>query len=107
MAPNVIHSFDASHLMMTVDLAEQQDSDFSYAMVHDSFGCHASDVDLLGVCIREAFVEMYSEDQFANLMASFVMEQPDGVAETLSTIVPPERGTLDITQVRDAEWFFA
>jgi len=107
VSPNIIHSFDASHLMMTVNLAEQQDMDMSYAMIHDSYSCHAADMDVLNACIRDTFVDIYKEDWFAGLMVSFMFDQPEAVVETLSAMVPPERGDLVIEKVRDAEWFFA
>lgn len=105
-SPNVIHSCDASHLILTVlkclsfDIKE-------FAMVHDSFGCHPDDAEKLLECTKEAWIEMYSKDWMQiwydgwrnQLMVAG--EDPDLMPP------PPERGTLDITAVRDSDFFFA
>lgn len=59
IAPNFVHSLDASHCVLTINKAlERGLADF--AMIHDSYGCHASDVETLNATLREAFVDMYS-----------------------------------------------
>jgi DNA-directed RNA polymerase, mitochondrial len=71
-------------------------------MVHDSFGVHASDIDLLNRVLREEFVRIYSEP----ILQIFLKEQreahPDvdlpGLAQT---------GNLDIRQVISSPYFFA
>ena len=71
-----------------------------FAMVHDSFGVHAGDVDLLNRTLREEFVAMHSEP----IMANFFQEQLlAGVA--LPSLPPP--GTLDIRQVLESPYSFA
>jgi DNA-directed RNA polymerase len=105
IAPNIIHSYDASHLVMTVLDMQKRGKTYSYAMVHDSFGVHACDVEDLGTSLRRTFVEMYSEDQFDNLVASIFMDNPE--FSWVVDIPHPEKGDLDITQVYDSEWFFA
>jgi DNA-directed RNA polymerase len=61
ISPNFIHSLDASNLILAViKCAENGIYDFS--LVHDSYGCHACDTDLLRECMRKAFVEMHSND---------------------------------------------
>lgn len=107
VAPNFIHSLDSAHLMATVNLGEQNDI-HDWAVIHDSFGCHAADVDVLHACIREAFVEQYTPD----VLQRFKEE----IAEQLTTYAPelvaelpdvPAKGTLDLDAVRDAAYFFA
>lgn len=46
IAPNFVHSMDASHLMLTVNTAVDRGVT-CFAMVHDSYATHASDSDLL------------------------------------------------------------
>jgi DNA-directed RNA polymerase len=69
IAPNIVHSFDAAHLMMTVNAAA--DCGISVGTVHDSYGTHACDVDTLGSILRDMFIEIYSQDQLANLVRDF------------------------------------
>jgi DNA-directed RNA polymerase len=39
-----------------------------FAMVHDSFGVHAVDVDRLNQALREEFVRIYSEEVLPNFL---------------------------------------
>ena len=69
ISPNYIHANDGCHLRMTVNLAAFNGVTH-FAMVHDSFGCHASDIPMLGACLRRAFVDLYEEyDPLADFKA--------------------------------------
>lgn len=61
-APNLIHSFDGSHLVMTVNEMAKKIEVVSFAVIHDSVGTHACDVDELNRTLREQFVEIYQHD---------------------------------------------
>jgi DNA-directed RNA polymerase len=95
LAPNFIHSLDAAHLMMTVNLTTAG----SLAMVHDSYATLACDVDELGVSLRMAFVALHTQP----LLELFRNEL------TAHYTVPaaPALGGFDLTEVLDAEYFFA
>src|SRR6516164_5020205 len=67
---HLVHSLDAAHMMLTVNRLHSQGLRH-FAMVHDSFGVHAWDVDLLNRILREEFVRMYSEP----VMVNFFKEQ--------------------------------
>ena len=60
IAPNVIHSLDATHIRM-VAIAASKEQMHSLAMIHDSFGCHAADAGRFFQIIREEFVTLYSQ----------------------------------------------
>ena len=62
IAPNFIHSLDASHMAMTCAAAAAENPSLVFASIHDSYWTHACDVDRLSVILREQFVEMYSFD---------------------------------------------
>ncbi|HEY2382727.1 MAG TPA: DNA-directed RNA polymerase, partial [Terriglobia bacterium] len=66
---HLVHSLDAAHMMLTVNRLHSHGLRH-FLMVHDSFGVHAADVDLLNRVLREEFVGMYSE----LVMANFFME---------------------------------
>lgn len=102
VSPNVIHSFDAAHMMMTTVLAEANGVTH-FAMIHDSFGCHAADIDVLNAAIRESFVEMYSED----LLAKFRDQVQSQLPADLELPELPPKGTLDLAVVRDSAFFFS
>ena len=95
--PNFVHSQDATHMLMTV-LAAHKRGVTSFAMIHDDFGTHASDVDALHVAIRESFVKLYTKhDPLTEFRDGL---QGEGLPEV------PVKGKLDITGVMDAQFFF-
>jgi DNA-directed RNA polymerase len=97
VAPNFIHSLDAAHLCLVVcDMLDAGIKDFS--MIHDSFGCHACDVPLMREIIVSRFVHVHRD----NLLDKFRQE----TEEILGFELPPspERGDLDIEQVRRADY---
>ena len=101
VAPNFVHSLDASHMLLTI-CAMWEDGIQNFSMIHDSYGCHASDVDDMHTHIREQFVWMYSEYDPAQELA-------DETARRCGTDVinPPPNGGLDIDKVLEAPYFFA
>ena len=98
IAPNFVHSLDACHLMKTIVSARDNHGIESYAVVHDSFGTHACDIEQLGTVLRETFVEIYKED----ILKKFMEEQGDLDLPSL-----PEYGKLNIEDVKNAEFFFS
>ncbi len=99
-APNFVHSMDACHLMMTCQKATEYGlTDFAF--IHDDYGTHASDTDTLHQAIREAFVDLYTNN---DPLLDFKIFNEDN-----SNIVLPElprKGSLNIGQVIDSEYFF-
>lgn len=96
-APNFVHSMDASHMMMTVNTASLNGVD-SFALIHDSFGTHAADTEVLFEALRWEFRELYS----GNVLADFAAEQD------LENMPPvPIQGSLDLDAVQDSEFFFS
>jgi len=89
-APNIVHSFDAAHLTMIVNAP-----DFIVTTIHDSFGCHPGNMGDLFRITRETFVEFYTSDPLAQLLA-----------QTDSLDIFPERGNLDLTAVLDSDFAF-
>lgn len=102
-SPNFVHSLDAAALTLTVcKCIDAGITDF--AMVHDSYGTHSPNMPLLNNELRKAFVEMYEEhDVLLNLYTSAVATLPQGVTVPL----PPEKGTLNLKEVLQSDYFFA
>lgn len=101
VVPNVVHSWDAAHLIYTVDAAvKEKVTDF--AMVHDSFGTHASDMPVMSECIREAFIALHTGESLLQILKD---EWQERYGVTLPPL--PMLGTLDIEAVRDSQFFFA
>lgn len=98
ISPNFVHSMDAAAMMLTIELAAHNGVS-QFAVVHDSYGTVAADMDMLSACLREAFVDMYETH---NVLAEFRSGLPEGDYPDI-----PKSGTLDIQEVRNSEFFFA
>jgi DNA-directed RNA polymerase len=101
IAPNFVHSLDAAHMVATVvkclDAGVQD-----FAMVHDSYGTHAGNVEHLNRLLREAFVEQYSRPVLQEFVDSVL-----GRAKQAKLPPPPAVGGLDLEGVKASEYFFA
>ena len=71
-----------------------------FSMIHDSFGCPASDVETMRTIIKETFFEIHIQPQLTLLHAD--AEQQFG-AELPS---PPAIGSLDIGGVLRSDYLF-
>jgi len=98
---HLVHSFDAAHMMLTVHRLLSEGVRH-FAMVHDSFGVHACDIDLLNRVLREEFVRIYSEPVLMN----FFKQQWQAHRDVGLPAMPPP-GNLDIRQVISSPYFFA
>jgi DNA-directed RNA polymerase len=105
VAPNFVHSLDATHLMMVVNRMVSEGITDAFAMIHDSFGVHACDVDELHYIIRDEFIKLYDEDVLVDTYRSCLLALPGDKWPDVPT--PPEAGDLDLEEVRDADFFFA
>jgi DNA-directed RNA polymerase len=105
VAPNFVHSLDACHLQQVVNRMVEEGVTTSFAVIHDSFGVHACDVDELHYVIRDEFVKLYSVSQlekFRNWVLSSLPSAQHGEVPPV-----PTEGTYDIQEVRRADFFFA
>lgn len=93
IAPNLIHSFDAAHLQLTVLKALAKGVDH-FSMIHDSYGTHAEDLPKLSRCLRESAVEIYSRNQL------------EEIRKNLGGSVSYPLGNLDIKGVLKSKYFF-
>lgn len=96
LAPNFVHSMDASHLHLTTVVAVENGID-ALAMIHDDYGTHAAKAEQLFHFIREAFVDMYEQN---DPIKDFHNRYPQ-------LTEPPAKGTLDLKQVLKSDYFFS
>ncbi|KXL50910.1 hypothetical protein M433DRAFT_61006 [Acidomyces richmondensis BFW] len=73
--PNFIHSLDATHMILSV--LKCNEAGLTFASIHDSFWTHACDVDTLNTILRDAFVQMHSEDIIGRLREEFETRYKD------------------------------
>jgi len=104
VAPNFVHSLDASHLQ-SVALAGRDHGIKHLAVIHDSFGTHACDTGVLSGLLRETFIDQYS----GNVLGDFHEELKDQLPEELAAQLPepPTFGDLDLSVIREAQYTFA
>jgi DNA-directed RNA polymerase len=96
LAPNFVHSMDASHMHLTAAAAARCGID-ALAMIHDDFGTHAADAQQLYTLIRVKFLDMYTENDPIADFAALYPECPK----------PPAKGNLDLKEVLYSEYFFS
>jgi len=102
-SPNFVHSLDAAAMVLTINAATTVGITH-FAMIHDSYGTHASDTQALAVCLRAEFVQMYQDhDVLGDLLSTAQEGAPTG------TDWPelPCMGNLDIELVNSSKYFFA
>nr|WP_047575736.1 DNA-directed RNA polymerase [Methylobacterium sp. ZNC0032] len=103
ISPNWVHSLDASHMQRTIERCHAMGLR-SFCMIHDSYGTHAGNAQVMANALREEFVRMYSEqDVLAKFREDLLEQMPVG---TELTELPP-KGSLDLSQVLESPFFFA
>lgn len=106
VAPNFIHSLDAAVMMKTIEKAVEKGITH-FAMIHDSYGTHATDAPALASILREAFVEMFSDNILYNWTEEVLKIRPK--EEKKKDIIPelPAFGSLELSGVLESPYFFA
>jgi len=94
-APNFVHSQDAAHLAHTVNGFPKD-----ILTVHDSFSCHASNVEDLHFAIRAALVGIYMPEDYRDWLAELRGQNVSSDDILLDDVLPPPpMGDLDDTDV--------
>lgn len=99
IAPNYVHSLDASHMWLTMKRMQEAGIN-AYSMIHDSYGCAAPDVNMMRAYTNEEFHRMHS----TNLLLEMKTEVESKLGIELPD--PPSTGDYNIDDVLDAEYFF-
>ena len=120
ISPNYVHSMDGCANMETAIRFTLRTNAAPFTTIHDSFGTTAGDMWTLHDTLREAFVWTHSHDvltafrsQCVDLMRDHILATTDALLpeawEQAEDIIPrvPERGSLDIKEVLNADYFFA
>lgn len=101
VAPNFIHSLDATHLMMSINEASRQGC-VNFSTVHDSFGTSLGEAARLRRIIRQELVKLYTEH---DPLAEFLRHAEELLGEPLD-IELPKKGSLDIKCILDSKFVF-
>lgn len=99
IAPNFVHSLDASLLATTVaKLKENGCNDFH--MIHDSYGVPVNHVVALNKAVREAYIELFDK----NPLKLFVDQVRPSHEITPDQVMI---NTLDLSEVADSKYIFS
>ena len=105
IAPNLVHSLDSAAMMKTVNIAYDKGVR-NFCNVHDSFGTTAADVETLSDSLKEAFIEIFtSHDVLKDFKDDVFHQLPEALRSKLPEL--PEKGDLDIQQLKECDFFFA
>lgn len=101
VAPNFIHSMDASHLQLTVCNAVDAGI-HHFAMIHDSYGAPVAQAKHMYKVVRESFIKMYTDH---DVLESF----RDDMKKLSDTKLPdfPARGILDLKEIIKSKYIFS
>lgn len=90
MAPNFIHSIDATHCRMVINACDHE-----LVTVHDSIGSHAGTYFETAQQIREQFVNVHKYDAIGNL------------CENLGVRTPKFRGDYEVEEALESTYIFS
>lgn len=103
ISPNFVHSCDAAHLTLTVAAATDAGLT-SFALVHDSFGTLAADMDAFYTVVRREFVGMYTR---ADVLECFKEDVSALLPDASKVPALPEKGALELGAVLQSAYCFA
>jgi DNA-directed RNA polymerase len=103
VSPNVVHSLDSAALMLCVlECVDQGVKDFS--LIHDSFGAHPNDTEIMYTAVRQSLTNMYEAYCPFEEIRSQTLAAIDAKDKVPAV---PTKGNLDLSQIIDAEYAFA
>ena len=97
ISPNFVHSLDASHMALVID-----DWNNEFGAVHDSFSTHACDVESLLALTKDKFIDMYNVDNFYDYIENELVTD-----KTYLDVTQPNRGSLNVEDIYQSDYFFA
>jgi len=99
IAPNFIHSLDATLLAHTV-LKLKEDGCTDFHLIHDSYGVPVTHVANLNKRVREAYIELFK----SNPLQQFVNQVRPDYEKTVDSVMI---NTLDLNQVSESAYIFS
>ncbi|MCO7225276.1 DNA-directed RNA polymerase [Pleionea sp. CnH1-48] len=105
ISPNVVHSLDSTHLMMTVLEANKEYGLTDFCLIHDSFGVHAGDSQEFFILIRKTFIDLYEQPIFEKLKLEFDAQMTPSKRKKAPLL--PACGDFDLNEVKEALYAFS
>jgi len=118
IAPNFIHSLDATHLYLTL-LNGSKKGINSFATVHDSFATHACDVTVLSQTLKEEFILLTNYDILSHFQKEIAKKYGFKIVDKLSKDKEEKlkqiqdiktlfvNNDFKIEKINDSKYFFA
>lgn len=103
-APNLVHSLDATILMMAV-LLMRNNGKTDIMTVHDSFSTTIDNVKLMGDCVRLAFYDLFNEHCPYTELLEQTLARLDETPAEIPTV--PDKGDLDISEILKSNYAFS
>ena len=100
VAPNFVHSVDATHMLLTALACET--AGVTFAAVHDSFWTHAATGNDLAVILRNEFVALHERNLLVDLHEQWSRRYPFVLFPD-----PPDQGNFDISQIKNSVYAFS
>ena len=97
IAPNFIHSLDATLLYRTVELCQEKGVE-GFWLIHDSYGVLPNDVDILNESFREAFVELFEGNPLKDFAEQLLGVTAGKVVDKIMI------NTLNLKEVHESEY---
>ena len=97
IAPNYIHSLDATLMFLTVEKMKQCNS---FHLIHDSFGVPINQIELLNESVRESYVELFKTLPLLRFIKQVAPHRQEEVQNIMLN-------TLDIEEVYDSLYIFS
>jgi len=72
------------------------DADYITTVVHDSFGCHAGNMNNMFMHVRQKFVDLYKAEPLEDILQ-----------QLNATDLSPPKGTLNVESVLESDFAFA
>ena len=98
IAANWVHSHDAAHMSLMLNLFEGD-----IGVVHDSMSTHSVDIEHMMYYLRETFITMYNtEKPFLDVMRDMILTYQVGC-----DVEAPRTGSLNLEEIRQSDFFFS
>ena len=76
LLPNIIHSFDATHMQLIIDaFVNIKEGREDFFAVHDCFGSHAGDFEKLKGIVTKTFYELYKNLNLETFIEQIILDK--------------------------------
>ncbi len=104
IAPNFIHSLDATLMMLTVERLALDYGVTSFALIHDSFAVPCTEVQHLNNAVRDSYVELFMSEPLAEWYEQLQSKLPNVKLRHPDEVM---LYTLDIQDVWESNYIFS